>query len=267
MAMIVILSAKASPGATTAVAAATRTWPASVLAVGADPSGDDLLTGWLGGWLMNGWIRPERGLLGFATATRHAEHVTADDLRPFIQAIPTTTHARIVTGLLEPGQASSVGPAGWGRLAHALVDLSRRGAHQVDVLVDGGRFGPATAWPLLHAADLVLVAVRPERRAVLAARPLARLLASRMVSGRLGLAVTTASAQDAREVANVLGLPVGLRTPDDPRSARWFSDGSGGVAPPGRSKLLQVVRGEAQRLHDALNMPHPASVRPLAGVS
>lgn len=252
MAMIVILSAKASPGATTAVAAMTSSWPTPVLAVGADPSGDDLLTGWLGEWLMNGWIRPDRGLLAFATATRHADHVRGKELRPFIQAIPTTAHARVVTGLLEPGQAASIGPAGWRRLAHALVDLSRPQPNQVDVLVDGGRYCSATAWPLLHAADLVLVAVRPERRFVLAARPLVHLLASRIASGRLGLAVSAGSSLEAREVADVLRLPVGLRIPDDPRSAHWFSDGAASVTLR-RSKLLQVVQGEARRLHDALN--------------
>jgi hypothetical protein len=258
MAMIVILSAKASPGVTTSVAALTSSWPTPVLAVGADPSGDDLLTGWLGESLMNGWIRPDRGLLAFATATRHAEHVSANDLRPYIQAVPSTKHARVVTGLLEPSQAASVGHAGWQRLAQALADVSRPQSAELDVLVDGGRFGSASAWPLLYAADLVLVAVRPDRRFVLAARPFVSLLRTKIAPERLGLAVSAGSHHEAHQVSQVLALPLGLRIPDDARSARWFLDGTPSPSMR-RSKLLQAVQGEARRLHGSLNAMNPAT--------
>nr|WP_052478326.1 hypothetical protein [Kibdelosporangium sp. MJ126-NF4]CEL17634.1 hypothetical protein [Kibdelosporangium sp. MJ126-NF4]CTQ91138.1 hypothetical protein [Kibdelosporangium sp. MJ126-NF4] len=251
MAMIAMLSAKTSPGVTTTVAALTTAWPTPVLAVGADPGGDDLMTGWLGEWLVGGWIRPERGLLGFITASRHADQVGANDLRPYVQAVPGTTHARILTGLAEPSQAASIGPSGWQRLANALEHLSKTHPATVDVIVDCGRFGTATPWPLLRAADIVLIAVRSERRSVLAARPLVRLLSANIPIDRLGLSVTAASYLGGAQAAEVLRLPIGLRMPVDPQCAEMFSDGS--TATRRRSALWRAADGEAKRLHHSLN--------------
>jgi hypothetical protein len=263
MAMIAMLSAKASPGVTTTVAALTTTWPSPVLAVGADPAGDDLMTGWLGEWLIGGWIRPEHGLLGFVTASRHDDQAGAHDLRPYIQAVPGAANARVLTGLAEPSQAASVGPAGWQRLARALTHLATSHPAGVDVIVDCGRVGSATPWPLLHAADLVLVGIRTERRSVLAARPLVRLLTATIPPDRLGLAVAASSHYSAAQASEVLRLPIALRLPLDPQSAGAFSDGAA-AATRRRPALLRVAEEEAKRLHQSLNQP-VAIPRVLAG--
>jgi len=54
MAIISIVSAKASPGATTTATALAVTWPAPVVLVGADPAGDDVIAGYLGPWIARG---------------------------------------------------------------------------------------------------------------------------------------------------------------------------------------------------------------------
>ncbi|MFI9389139.1 hypothetical protein ACIG5F_48675, partial [Kutzneria sp. NPDC052558] len=72
MAIISIVSAKASPGTTTTATALAVTWHAPMLLVGADPAGDDIIGGYLGPWIAKGWVQPGKGIVSFTTATRHA---------------------------------------------------------------------------------------------------------------------------------------------------------------------------------------------------
>jgi hypothetical protein len=251
MAIISILSAKASPGTTTTAAVLAVTWPAPVVLVGADPAGDDLVGGYLGPWIAKGWVYPNKGVVSFATATRHAELGQPCDLAAHTQLLPGARAARVLLGLVEPAQYPAVGAAGWQRLAQALTDSAGPGSAS-DAIVDCGRFGPATPKVLLEAADLVLVAVRPSHRSVLASRPLVRLLRGMIGPERLGLAVVAANSRQADEVADVLGLSVGVWLPQDSVTARVFSDGTA-TASSRRSSLIQAATAAGTRLHSVLN--------------
>lgn len=250
MAIIAIVSAKTAPGATTTAVALAVSWPTPVLLVGADPVGDDVIAGYLGPWIARGWVHPNRGIVSFASATRHAEPDQIGDLTAHTQLLPGSRNARVLLGVSEPAQTTVIGPAGWQRLTQALTAASRSGC---DVIADCGRFSPATPRPVLEAADLVLVAVRPQRRSVLAARPLVRLLRQLVRSDKLGLAVVAAGPEQADEVKEVLEVPIGVRLPEDAAAAQAFSDGTASVAR--KSPLVRHATAAGTRLHHALNQP------------
>lgn len=263
MAMIVLLSAKGAPGVTTSVAALASAWPAGVVVVDADPDGGDLAPGWLGQWLVDGRLRGDRGVLSFATATRHTPQPGPAALAEHLQTVPTVPQARILVGLQGFAQARSVGEAGWQRLAHALAATSTGtppGPGR-DVLVDVGRFSASTPWPLLIAADLVLAVVRPTQRHVLAARPVADALRQRLDLTRLGLAVVATTGAGTRQAQRVLGMGLGLDLPADPAAAVVFSDGHRSGAPPTRSALMRTARRTAAHLHTAVHTPAPEPSR------
>jgi hypothetical protein len=256
MAIISILSAKACPGVTTTATVLAAAWPAPALLVGADPAGDDIIGGYLGPWIARNWVHPNKGLVSFATATRHAEPGQPGNLAAHTQLLPGAHNARVLLGLAEPAQNAAVGPAGWQRLAEALTATTGPRSAS-DAILDCGRFGPATPRVLLEASDLVLVAVRPLRRSVLATRPLVRLLPQLIRPDRLGLAALAATETQAAEVGEVLGLPVGVRLPLDEACAHAFSDATTTV--PRKSPLIQAALAAGTRLHHTLN--HPAALQ------
>lgn len=259
MAMIVLLGGKGAPGTTTSAAVLAGVWPRPVILADADPAGGDLAVGWLGQWLADGWIRGDRGLLGFATATRHLSAATGDTLADHLQVAPGAPRVRLLAGLQNPAQATAIGDPGWCHLAQALTAHDRR---EMDVLVDAGRFGDRTPWPLLTAADLVLMIVRPHSRHLLAARPILEVLRTRLMPGRLGVGVCATTASASREVARVLGAHVGLELPEDPRAAAIFSDGAEAGQVPPRSALVRNARRAARRLHAAFEPPAAVSAVP-----
>ncbi|MFC4004930.1 hypothetical protein ACFS2C_23440 [Prauserella oleivorans] len=256
MAVIALMSAKAAPGVTTAVAALAWVWPTEVLLADCDPAGGDLAAGWLGRWLLAGQLRADRGVLSFATETRHERGGSCGSLDGHAQPVAVAPHIRLLAGLASPAQNASVGAAGWHRLAQALTTTGPAR----DVLVDLGRYSPATPHALLQAADLVLLAVRPHARHVLAARPALAELARQLEPDRLGLAVCATTAAGSRDVRNALGFAVGLELPHDPRAAAVLSDGEYGGLPAARALLLRAARRTALRLHRTLNLrPSPPS--------
>lgn len=218
MAMIAMISGKASPGVTTTVALMASLWPRPAVVAGLDPGGDDLVPGWLGTWLTGGWIRRDLGVLSFTSATRHQE----GELWPHLQEVPNAPHLRLLVGVTDSGQAAAVGEDGWERVARALGKVST----DIDILVDCGRLGPLTPWPVVEAADLRLVVSRPQRRYLLAAQPLVDELGRRFDQQRVQLVVCGATTPRAGQVGRVLRLPVTLVVPDDLRAARVFSDGA-----------------------------------------
>ncbi|GAA2778840.1 hypothetical protein GCM10010452_02920 [Crossiella cryophila] len=253
MALIVIISGKSSPGTTTTVAALAYGWPAPLVVADCDPAGGDLATGWLSPWWLNGRLHPERGLLSFCTATRHTTSITADLLTPHLQAVPPAPRARLLSGLADPAQAISLQEGGWIRLAHALTALSTVPSGPVDVLADGGRLtAEAEApWPVLEAADLVLLAVRPVPRHLHSAQPALTLLRQRIPQDRLGLAVCGTGQLGVREAHTVLGIPARLGLPEDPETARVFSDGLHHDKKVRRTTLARTAARAAARLHQA----------------
>ncbi|MCG3755827.1 hypothetical protein [Amycolatopsis sp. Poz14] len=259
--MITIVSGKGSPGGTTTLAALTAAWPAPVLLADCDPAGGDLAPGWLGQWLVAGAIRADRGVLSHATATRHATAGDPAALLEHVQTVPPARHVGLLAGLTSPGQHSAISTEGWTRLTASLAAFRTRSGRPADALVDVGRFGAATPWPLLVAADLVLLAVRPTPRHVLAARPVLAELAEQIVPERLGLAVCASSPAGAHEVHVALGRAVALELPADERTAAVLSDGTDAGAVPRRSPLLRTARRAARRLHGTYHNYTPAELR------
>lgn len=253
--MIAILSAKGAPGASTAVAVLASVWPSRLVVADCDPQGGDLAVGWLAHWWLDGRLRDERGLLSFATTTRHVAQVTGRMLSEHLQTLPFADRVQVLVGLRDSAQATAMTGAGWQRLATVLSGLGRSS----DVIVDCGRFGATTPWSLLTAADLVLLAVRPVQRHILAGRSTVGVLRERIPPTRLGLAIRAETRADASEARRVLGLPAGLVLREDSDAARVFSDGADFRGNLRRSPLVRVATQEAQRLHSVLNTTDDAA--------
>ncbi|MGW1680093.1 hypothetical protein [Saccharopolyspora sp. NPDC002376] len=260
MAVIAMVSAKCSPGVSTAVAALATVWPHRLLVVDADPTGGDLLTGWGGAWLVDGRLNAGCGVVSFAASTRHLDAVPSEGLAGHVQEVPGLEHVRLLAGVASQAQAAAIGDAGWLRLASAIRDLSREGP---DILIDAGRWGPGTPWTLLTEADLVLVGLRPSLRHLTAVRPLIGAVRELVPITRIGLLVAATTSSPADRIAHATGVPVGVELPDDPTAARFFSDGIGGH-PPRRRALLRTSRKAALRLHRSLTPPTPPTTPAVA---
>ncbi|GAA5121461.1 hypothetical protein [Haloechinothrix salitolerans] len=261
MAVIVLLSPKCAPGVSTASAVLAYAWPCPVLLADCDPGGGDLAAGWLGQWLVDGHLTTDRGVLSYATATRHTRAGAADALEPHLQVVPVAPRARLLRGLDGQAQRTALDAASWQRLAHAVRE--RGATDHSDVLIDAGRFGGWTPRPLLNVADLTLLAVRPLARHVLAAAPALAELGRCVEPDRLGIAALATTTAGTRDIRKALGHRVNLELPDDPRTARVFSDGVNAGEPfTLRSSLVRAATTAGTRLHHALNLrPPPPPLR------
>lgn len=242
MPVIVIVSGKASPGATTSAAALAWAWPSPVVLADCDPVGGDLTAGWLSPWVLSGWLRRDIGVLSFATATRHDSTATAESLTGHLQAVPGAPNVRVLIGLAQASHAASVGELGWRRLAEALAETD------ADAIVDCGRLGPSTPWPLVWGADLVLVAVRPLPRHVIAARAALAMLRRQVEPARLELLACAARASTSSSVEHALDVSVRAELPEDHAAASVFSDGMDEPLGLSRSLFARSARTAATRL-------------------
>jgi cellulose biosynthesis protein BcsQ len=256
MAMIALVSGKSSPGVTMSVALLASVWPSSVVAVDADPVGGDLAIGWLGGNLAH----PDRSVLSFAIETARSSGAPAR-LDQHLQSVRGVPNCRLLAGLTDWTQLRFVTPADWHRLATALSEHSRSGS---DVIVDCGRFGPATPMPMLTAADLVLIAVRPSLLDRNSARCLAGQLRSVIHPDKLGLAVCATTTLGTIEVEQHLGLYAMLALPDNRRVARTFSGGRRRPIRFRRSRLVRTATHSASLLHVVLNQQRSTVPAPQA---
>lgn len=232
MSTVVLGSAKASPGVTTSALALAAVWPQGrrVLVVEADPDGG-VLSARCG-------LGPEPGLATLAVSGRRSLDVDEFDrhLRPF------------------PGEgvAVLVGPpsAEQSRRALDLIasPLARLlgGLSGTDVLIDAGRLGPTTpAWPLVDAADAVLLVARP-RLEELQLLP-ARLRGLRATVRRVGVLLVGELPYPGEEVASALDVEVVGVLADDQRTAAALA-GEGRGARLGRSLLLRSAREVVEAL-------------------
>ncbi len=243
--LLAVLDAKGAPGGTTAAVALALAWPGPVLLADCDPAGGDIAPGWLAGRAGTG-----RGLLSAVTATRHTPALDPATLAAHCVSVPEAGHLLVLPGLARAEQADALGGGDWARLAAALHHLHKPDSVAVDVIADCGRIGPGTPWPLLTAADPVLLACRPTVRGVHHARAAAVLAADRL--GRqtsLGLLLTGAGPYRPGDVARAVGLPVRAALPEDRPAAAQLSDGTGPGRNLGRSALLRAARTAAAALH------------------
>jgi Flp pilus assembly CpaE family ATPase len=223
MATISFLSAKGSPGVTTATVALALAWSSvhpgrSALMVDADPIGGDTAAG-----ILRGAAPARAGILPLATTrdldAEQALDASSVDLRG-------DGSARVVPGVPDEARAAAL-PLAWDLVAEVRADLHHRGR---DVLLDAGRVdraGLSAAW--LADSDLAVLIVRPSLAAVLAAH---RFVDQWRLPGvpLHVLVVDAPSPYRTGEVADAVGAPLAGVIAFDPTAARVHSEG----AAPGR---------------------------------
>jgi MinD-like ATPase involved in chromosome partitioning or flagellar assembly len=254
MTITAFVSGGAAPGVTTTTAALAAAWTQRVLLVDADPTGGDLLPGWLSQWLVDGEVSREHNLVSFATATRHlpAESLPAEALVGHVQVVPTARHVRLLAGVTDRAETHSLDESAWQRLATACRDLTTGGGP--DVLIDLGRLGPDTPWALLGGADRVLVGVRSTLRHLTSAAAACRALSD--VGDRLALAACAGEAGDAEAIERALDLPIAVDLPHDPGAARIFSDGVPAHRHALRTRLGRAAATAVRTLHTHARQAH-----------
>jgi hypothetical protein len=201
-------------------------------------------------------------VLSFIEEVRQRGAEMAPPVQRHLQRVPDRDDVDVLVGFVRrPYGWPPVRAAEWRLLAQALGRLDTVPSTEFDVLVDCGRYGPETPWPLLDQADLVLIGTRPQRRHLHAAAGLVTTLRSRVPPERLGLAVCATGGGRTPEAHEVLGLPARLELPDDLAAARVYSDGR--VAVRRRPRLVRAAELAAARLRVELA---GASVGQLAAV-
>ncbi|MTB89259.1 hypothetical protein H9L21_10150 [Aeromicrobium senzhongii] len=153
MTLISFVSAKGSPGVSTAVIGLAARWPEPVVVADLDPIGGDVATRERDA--DDHALDEQRGLVSLGAAVRAGDEV---DLADHLQQ--TRDGVDVLVGASGPRQAQSLGPA-WPHLQRTLR------AHTGDVLVDAGRFVPGSpASPVVEGSDAVIFLVRSEIAAV-----------------------------------------------------------------------------------------------------
>lgn len=242
--LTVLTSGKAAPGVTTSAWALALGWPRPLLVADCDAGGGDMAPG-----LLAGRVALDRGLLSWSAATRRASVVEAAELfSGHAVAVPEAPEVWLVPGVQSATQAAALNEVAWERLGSALRQaLSTLGR---DALVDTGRLSEGSCWPVMRAADRVVLVVRPTVRSVHAASAAAgRLRETFGDDGRVTALVVGEGPYDAREVASSLGLPLLGQLPFDKDAAAALSDGAtGGVRNLFRTRLLKSAQEVAQGL-------------------
>jgi hypothetical protein len=244
--LTVLTSGKAAPGATTSTWALALAWNGPVLIADCDPAGGDMVPG-----LLAGRVTVDRGLLSWSTAARRDQsvHAAAMLLNGHALQVPEHPHISVVPGFATAAQGASFTTETWERLALALT----RSAATIgrDVLVDAGRLvSDRGCWPVLRAADQVLMTVRPSVRSVHAAQDAAQRLRQQLGDlSRVSALVVGDGPYSAGEVADALQLPLAGALPDDRAAAAVLSDaGPAGPRSMQRSALLRAAATVATRL-------------------
>jgi MinD-like ATPase involved in chromosome partitioning or flagellar assembly len=242
--LTLVVSGKAAPGTTTSVWALAMAWPTPVLVVDADAAGGDMAAG-----LLAGRVQVDHGLLSWSVAARRVPAMEAAVmLGQHVVALPEAPRVWMMPGFQNSVQSASLDSGGWERLSRALEREASVAAR--DVLVDSGRLTDASCWPVIRAADRVLLTSRRTVRSIHAARNAAAVLQSRLGDlSSVSLLVIGSGPYDASAIAHEIGVPVAGELPEDRDAAAVLSDGAAdGVRGVHRSKLLKAARSVAQHL-------------------
>ncbi len=227
-ALVVIGSAKGSPGVTTLAVSLAACWPTAErqprpLLVEADPAGADL-TARFG-------LPDAPGLMTLAAAARRT--ASPQVLAECVQ-------------MLRGGVHLVAGPAGSRQAAAAVRLFAAKGAALLrsgmgssgSVLVDVGRLQTETG-VLVEQADRVLLVTRGNVDALSHVAATAQDLIT-SGSGRVELVLVGASPYAPAEIASVLGVGRVHRVPWDPKTARSLCGGAG--VPARRWRSAPLVR-------------------------
>ena len=244
--LTVLTSGKAAPGVTTSTWALALAWPGPLLVADCDPAGGDMAPG-----LLAGRVSVDRGLLSWSTAARRGVQArqAATMLVEHAVEVPEQPQVWLVPGVTTAAQGTSFTAEAWERLASALHTSSASIGR--DALVDAGRLvTDRGCWPVLRAADRVLLAVRPSVRSVHAAQDATQRLRHELGDlAQVSALVVGDGPYSAGEVAKALDLPLAGTLPYDRTTAQALSDGAT-VSPKTlrRSALLRAASSLGQTL-------------------
>ncbi len=261
--LTVVTSGKAAPGVTTSTWALALTWPGPLLVADCDPAGGDMAPG-----LLAGRVSTEHGLLSWSSSARRGIPVmaAASMFAQHVVELPERRGVWFLPGFTNATQGFSFTDEIWERLALALERNSA--AMGRDALVDAGRLvGDRGSWPVLRAADHVLLAVRPSVRSVHAAQDAVTKLRYELGDlGKVSALVIGSGPYPAGEVSAALQMSLGGVLPDDRPAASVLSDGAGLsiTKQVQRSALLNAAGGLARRLAESRSHPD-ASTDSVAG--
>ena len=217
MALYCLVSAGGSPGVTTTALGLALAWPGKVLLAECDPMGRRVLPGYMADRLL-GPAGP--GLLGLATTARIESDVPVP-LEDYVVPIAEDGPVGLLHGVRDPRNASQLA-ALWPLLAQALT------ARDGDAIADLGRVGGAeTPVPLLEAADVVVVVLKPTLSQIDAVRPRLDVVQALVAEPALvGLCVVGDGPYRSAEVERALKVQVLAELPYSRPDAQVLSDGA-----------------------------------------
>jgi len=220
VAAIALCSITGSPGVTTTAVGLALCWSRPTVLLEADPTGSSaILAGYLRGQLV-----PPDALIELVVA--HSQGRLRAQISQVILTLPNSQVSLI------PGPRSHTQPGAlsglWDPLLAALKDLSSTGQ---DTIIDLGRLGhEGSATPIVYGADLTLVVTGSDLVSLSGAR--SRVSALRDQFGELGssqtlglVVVGPGRPYSAKEIGDVLQLPVVATVPHEPKTAGAFSRG------------------------------------------
>jgi hypothetical protein len=257
--MLTVLTAgKAAPGATTATWALALSWPGPLLVADCDPAGGDMAPGLLAGRAIT-----DRGLVSWAAAARRGMPAmqAAELIAGHSVELPEYPRVWLLPGFGTATQAGSFTTDTWERLALALQRAGS--AIGREALVDTGRLvgDRGGCWPLLRAADRVLLTVRRSVRSVHAAQDATRRLRAELGDlEKVSALVVGDGPYSAKEVAAALELRLAGTLPADRAAAQVLSDGAwAGIRGLQRSALLRAAQALAATLAATTTNPTVAA--------
>lgn len=256
MALIALVSPGNAPGVTTTAFALTMAWPRPALLAECDPSGGHLLAGYFGGR-----IPYDRGLWQLALQSRHSPQAAIAEVPGQCVELDEEGQRHLLPGFRDPFQAVQVNDEMWRRVGEVFGRLGR------DVIADVGEVDNDLPFPLVSAADLVLIVMRPTFTQAAKAKPrLAELRRALGESAAIGLCVVGEGPYDLDEIKkerNLGPFTLAVRIPADERSAAVLSDGAaprrGFTAAPLMYNASLIARKLQQVITMADQIPQPAA--------
>ncbi len=246
MTVFALASAGGSPGVTTAALALALGWPSQVIMAECDPSGGDTLAG-----LLSGHLPARTGLLPLALEAGGGAEVPADALWRQLIELDEQRNCLLLAGISDPRQSAALQSSlPW--IADALQGL------KADVLADCGRLDAVAAVrPVLSAASLAVLVMRPTLRQVSRAVPRVEMLTNLVGRERVVTLLVGEGTASGREIARTLGVPVAGQLPDDPKTAAVLSDGLGSRRSLDSRPLLRAATAAGRRLRDVAGAAGP----------
>lgn len=201
--------------------------------------------------LLPGRVSLDRGLLSWSSEARRGTPAlsAATMIASHAVELPEQPDVWLLPGFTNATQGYSFTEDVWERLALALERSSS--AINRDAVVDTGRLvGERTNWPVLRAADHVLVTVRPSVRSVHSAQDVTTRLRYELGDlTKVAALVVGDGPYSTNEVTSALGLSLAGTLPSDRQAAAALSDGaSATMRTLHRSALLKAAAGLARKL-------------------